>query len=93
MGELKKTVSKARPTRTHKFFRKLADKKQLIRCYTQNVDGLENAAGLEVIKVHGDMNQLICQFCKGIVLFDKKYIRIFENGQMPECPSCSREGK
>lgn len=34
------------PTKTHKFIARLASKKKLVRCYTQNIDCLEEKAGL-----------------------------------------------
>lgn len=37
----------ATPTETHKFIKTLKDKNKLLRCYTQNIDGLENKINLK----------------------------------------------
>ena len=39
------------PTPTHRFIRLLEQKQLLVRCYTQNIDSLESAAGLPTEKV------------------------------------------
>ncbi len=43
---LKKTVDAAAPTPTHLFLSRLHEKGRLLRLYTQNIDGLEERAGL-----------------------------------------------
>lgn len=40
-------------TRTHKFIRQLRDGGRLVRCYTQNIDGLEAREGLEMDLARG----------------------------------------
>lgn len=35
------------PTPTHHFIKLLADRGLLLRCYTQNIDGLERIAGVD----------------------------------------------
>jgi len=40
------TSSQVKPTPTHHFIAKLAKKGRLQRCYTQNLDSLEDKAGL-----------------------------------------------
>ena len=47
-----------KPTATHSFIRLLADKQMLRRCYTQNIDSLECAAGTPqelVVAAHGEV--------------------------------------
>ncbi|PVU90916.1 hypothetical protein BB561_004651 [Smittium simulii] len=46
MGQLKKLVKKAKSTHTHNFIKKLDEQGKLLRCYTQNIDNLEELAGL-----------------------------------------------
>lgn len=46
MGELKKIVDQAETTQVHSFIKFLVDQKKLLRCYTQNIDCLENRLGL-----------------------------------------------
>jgi len=46
------------PTPAHKFLRLLDERGVLLRCYTQNVDGLERKAGLspeKLVEVHGSL--------------------------------------
>lgn len=66
----------ATPTKTHRFIKCLKAHKKLIRCYTQNIDGLERQLGmrtefdqlkdwthLDVVQLHGDLNTLKCNRC------------------------------
>lgn len=46
MSSLYSKCSSVQPTATHRFLKKLSDKNKLLRCYTQNIDGLEGRAGL-----------------------------------------------
>ena len=47
------------PTPTHRFIKLLEQKELLVRCYTQNIDSLESAAGLpkdKVVAAHGNFD-------------------------------------
>ncbi|KAI0275045.1 DHS-like NAD/FAD-binding domain-containing protein [Gloeopeniophorella convolvens] len=46
ISQLKQSIDEASPSRTHQFIRTLDEKKKLLRSYTQNIDGLEERAGL-----------------------------------------------
>lgn len=46
IAELKDIASRAHPTSTHQFIKKLDTTGRLLRSYTQNIDGLEKQAGL-----------------------------------------------
>ncbi|CAI4051256.1 hypothetical protein SKDZ_15G1780 [Saccharomyces kudriavzevii ZP591] len=46
MERLYSNVQLAKPTKTHKFIAHLKDRNKLLRCYTQNIDGLEENIGL-----------------------------------------------
>lgn len=46
ISELKRSIDAATPTPTHHFIKTLEAKKKLLRSYTQNIDGLEERAGL-----------------------------------------------
>ncbi|KAF9040444.1 DHS-like NAD/FAD-binding domain-containing protein [Hymenopellis radicata] len=46
ISQLKQSVDNASPTPTHRFIKLLDSKKKLLRSYTQNIDGLEERAGL-----------------------------------------------
>lgn len=50
MEKLYSSVRLAKPTKTHKFIAHLKDRSKLLRCYTQNIDGLEENLGLEMSK-------------------------------------------
>ena len=45
-SELKRSIDSASPTPTHRFLKTLDTKRKLLRSYTQNIDGLEERAGL-----------------------------------------------
>ena len=55
------------PTLTHHFIKYLDDKEILLRCYTQNIDGLERLAGLDdekLVEAHGTFATSRCIKCK-----------------------------
>jgi NAD-dependent histone deacetylase SIR2 len=47
MGELKDIVEQASVTSVHRFIKTLQEQKKLLRCYTQNIDCLEERVGLK----------------------------------------------
>ena len=58
------------PTITHHFIKYLHDKKILLRCYTQNIDGLERLAGLDdekLVEAHGTFATSRCIKCRDFV--------------------------
>lgn len=46
ISQLKQSIDRAEPSPTHRFIKTLDSKKKLLRSYTQNIDGLEERAGL-----------------------------------------------
>lgn len=48
MERLYSSVRLAQPTKTHRFIAHLKNRNKLLRCYTQNIDGLEEILGLEM---------------------------------------------
>ncbi|KAL4266645.1 sirtuin family protein [Pleurotus pulmonarius] len=46
ISQLKRSIDAVAPSRTHQFLKTLDSKKKLLRSYTQNIDGLEEKAGL-----------------------------------------------
>ena len=51
------------PTPTHYFLKLLADKKKLLRIFTQNIDSLESIAGLNpelIVAAHGNFDTATC---------------------------------
>lgn len=56
-----------KPTPTHHFIKVLADRGLLLRCYTQNIDGLEGIAGVPehlIFQAHGGFKAAHCIDCK-----------------------------
>ena len=51
------------PTPAHFFMKLLHDKGLLLRCFTQNIDSLENQAGLpkeDIVAAHGNFDSEFC---------------------------------
>lgn len=46
ISQLKRSIDSASPAPTHEFIKRLDSKHKLLRSYTQNIDGLEEKAGL-----------------------------------------------
>ncbi len=58
------------PTLSHAFLSVLEQKEWLLRVYTQNVDGLEHAAGVSndrIVECHGSISRLVCNTCHTVV--------------------------
>jgi NAD-dependent SIR2 family protein deacetylase len=82
------------PTYTHAFVKVLQDKKKLLRIYTQNIDGLERAAGVtehSLIECHGHFRSGRCINCKTEVA-DMEEIkkRILIERKVPICSACKK---
>nr|QIC35763.1 SIRT1 [Ctenopharyngodon idella] len=76
------------PSPCHRFISMLDKKGRLLRNYTQNIDTLEQAAGIQkIIQCHGSFATASCLVCKHKV--DCEAIRedIF-NQVVPHCPRC-----
>ena len=72
---------------THAFFNLLDDKNKLRTIYTQNIDGLEKAAGVEasqIINCHGSWDTATCMTCKGKASADA-YLPVVHQGSLPLC--------
>ncbi|XP_069079311.1 NAD-dependent protein deacetylase sirtuin-3, mitochondrial isoform X3 [Pleurodeles waltl] len=57
---------KFRPNYAHYFLRHLHDRGQLLRLYTQNIDGLERVAGIppsKLVEAHGTFATATCTVC------------------------------
>jgi len=62
---LRNSILSANLTPTHKFIRTLHEREKLVRCYTQNINGIETREGLlisgkeaQVYQLHGDIHSL-----------------------------------
>ena len=75
---------KYKPTVCHYFQKLLYDKNKLHRIYTQNVDNMEEEAGIPVNKVihaHGSLNSATCNICGHTYPFDwilGKALKLFQ---------------
>ena len=92
------------PTLTHSFLALLEQKNALLRCYTQNIDGLEVLGGVSperMVECHGHFRTASCIYCgepaniermKRYVLRDPSDMAVSSPlalpGQPPICESC-----
>ncbi|CAG8556961.1 18374_t:CDS:2 [Racocetra persica] len=79
-----------KPTLTHYFIKLLHQKNVLLRCFTQNIDTLEQLAGLPedaVVEAHGSFANAQCLDCKKLA--DPKWMKetVF-SGVIPKCLVC-----
>jgi len=83
-----------KPSPTHYFIKELDRRGKLLRNYTQNIDTLEIAAGIntdKVVNCHGSFATASCVVCKKSV--DCEAIRDdIMNMKIPQCASCQIEG-
>uniref|UniRef100_M4BVU7 Deacetylase sirtuin-type domain-containing protein n=1 Tax=Hyaloperonospora arabidopsidis (strain Emoy2) TaxID=559515 RepID=M4BVU7_HYAAE len=81
-----------KPSPTHWFLKLLQDKKKLLRVYTQNIDGLEEAAGVtRCIPCHGSFAYSACMRCKKRVSTSTLMPTILA-GVIPSCPELDCRG-
>ncbi|GJJ74219.1 hypothetical protein EMPS_06577 [Entomortierella parvispora] len=103
ISELHAQTLKAKPSPTHHFIKMLAEKGKLLRCYTQNIDCLEEELGMEtslvcekgkvkkdvnVVQLHGSLRKLKCTLCSEPYGFLNDYEKVFREGEAPGCPKC-----
>ncbi|ETI22191.1 hypothetical protein G647_06264 [Cladophialophora carrionii CBS 160.54] len=77
---------------THAFIAMLQAKGKLLTNYTQNIDGLEMAAGVsqsKLIQCHGTLGTATCMSC-GKRVTARKYMPVVQAGGVPYC-KCSLE--
>ncbi|XP_072516069.1 NAD-dependent protein deacetylase sirtuin-3, mitochondrial isoform X4 [Salminus brasiliensis] len=78
------------PNLTHYFIRLLHDKGQLLRMYTQNIDGLERMAGIPpkmLVEAHGTFATATCTVCRRDYKSEELRNDIMA-GTVPNCPHC-----
>ncbi|KAF9503299.1 hypothetical protein BS47DRAFT_1282899, partial [Hydnum rufescens UP504] len=97
VSQMKRLADKAVPTATHGLICKLHLRKQLLRVYNQNIDGLEDKEALlksghdlgeTNVKLHGQLSVLACNLCHHEAEFDAAHLEILEGGSFPPCVSC-----
>lgn len=94
MAQLQKLSTRAQPTRTHRFIQRQLANGRAVRCYTQNIDGLERKSGLVVdtcgkaqcVQLHGDLGTLRCSVCS--YTQDWGNVEVMSQGLLEECPQC-----
>jgi len=87
-GETFPTLTHASPT--HGFIKLLQDKNKLLTNYTQNIDNLEEIAGInedKLIQCHGSWATATCLECKHQVR-GTEIREIVTRGEIPRCPEC-----
>ncbi|XP_011301759.1 NAD-dependent histone deacetylase Sir2 [Fopius arisanus] len=78
-----------KPSPCHRFIKMLEKHKKLLRNYSQNIDTLEQVAGIEnVIECHGSFATASCTKCKFQVTAEDIRTDIFSQ-RIPLCPKCS----
>ncbi|XP_072279941.1 NAD-dependent protein deacetylase sirtuin-1 [Pyxicephalus adspersus] len=79
------------PSLCHKFIAMLDKEGKLLRNYTQNIDTLEQVAGIQrIIQCHGSFAMASCLICKHKVDCEAVREDIF-NQVVPRCPRCPPE--
>ncbi|PWI64677.1 hypothetical protein PCL_08686 [Purpureocillium lilacinum] len=95
--ELRQKALIAGPTETHRLLDTLRIRGQLLRCYTQNIDMLEEGTGLSVgvdsgyncIPLHGSLRHLRCASCCSLFSNWADYEAFITAGESVPCPSCA----
>ena len=80
------------PSDSHRFLALLEKKKQLLRVYTQNIDGLEEIAGVSsqrMVYAHGSLQWASCTKCKQKVAASAMESSILQ-GIVPLCNANSK---
>jgi len=78
------------PSPCHRFIRCLETHSRLLRNYTQNIDTLEQVAGIEsVIQCHGSFATATCAVCKNKVDADSIREDVFSQN-IPLCQKCPK---
>ena len=76
------------PTLAHRFVKELEARGKLLHAYSQNLDGLEEAAGVQrVVACHGSLSTATCVACRHRVPFDSLSDEVAE-GRIPRCRKC-----
>lgn len=81
------------PSPSHRFIRLLETQGRLLRNYSQNIDTLEQRAGIErVLNCHGSFATASCVTCAYRTAGESIREDIFAQ-QVPECPLCAKRAK
>lgn len=85
LAQIERNCRGAGPNAAHHAIARLEEEFASVLVFTQNIDGLHQAAGSRnVIEIHGDLHRLRCQAC-GL----REQVESLENRAIPpECPRC-----
>jgi len=97
ISALKRLCDTAAPNPTHHFLANFPRS----RLYTQNIDGLEERAGMVFSKkdttkgvyLHGNLACLACQYCGFKREFSEEDMRVFEGGSEMACSECEERSR
>lgn len=79
-----------KPSPGHRFIRNIEKQNRLLRNYTQNIDTLEQVAGItKVIQCHGSFATATCMQCRHKVLA-KEIEEVIMNQEIPYCKDCNK---
>ena len=102
VADLSKLSILASPTEFHYMLQDLNIKKTLLRCYSQNIDGLESKVGFNMdstldlsnrcIPLHGGLHSLRCIVCASTYPL-QNYHAILASGHFPSCSLCQQKGE
>jgi len=84
---LSSMIQTSSPSLTHRFITKLEEHGKLSTCFTQNIDGLEEKAGLStsrLIQCHGDLKNATCLKCSASVPIEQ-ILPVAMTGNVPLC--------
>lgn len=103
VSQLKDVVDRVEPSATHEFLNDFKRYQKKYRVYTQNIDSLEERAGLnlqekkgcgpELVYLHGDMKVLVCIFCGFKSTFTSVENDEFKKGNDIPCVKCVESNK
>lgn len=89
MHSVRQMILPLEPTPTHHFIRSMDNQEKLVRCYTQNFDGLESKAHLNqelLCQLHGNIHQVRCSFCTYVHDYEPEETELSNT----PCPDCER---
>ncbi len=94
INDLLNLFEKAKPTKGHKFLKKLETLGKLKAIITQNIDGLHKKAGnSNIIELHGNFEKFYCIECNDEIYPDsppyKKILSLIKSKKVPRCQKCN----
>jgi len=85
-------IQQAQPTTTHLFLKTLNDRGLLKRIYTQNIDSLEEKAGIapdKIVYCHGNMKSACCASCHHVIPNVRHLFDVAATSEILCCDICS----